>query len=98
MLSTSDPFGNNLVAGLCPRAAERRPRSACRLGQLHVEHHGEVFHLGASYDLGVVKLFGNVATMTDMNPTIQPAPTVVAGAKGSSWLLGASAPLLGGSA
>ena len=54
--------------------------------------------LGASYDFGVVKLFGNVATMTDMNPTIQPAPAVVAGAKGSSWLLGASAPLLGGSA
>ena len=54
--------------------------------------------LGASYDFGVVKLFGNVATMSDMNPTIQPAPTVVAGAKGSSWLFGASASLLGGSA
>jgi len=54
--------------------------------------------LGASYDFGVVKLFANVATMSDMNPTIQPAPTVVAGAKGSSWLFGASAPLVGGTA
>lgn len=54
--------------------------------------------LGASYDFGVVKLFGNVATMADMNPTIQPAPTVVAGAKGSSWLLGASAPIGAGTA
>lgn len=52
--------------------------------------------LGASYDFGVVKLFGNYAVMDDMNPTIQPAPTPVAGAEGSSWLLGASAPLLGG--
>lgn len=53
--------------------------------------------LGASYDFGVVKVFGNVATMKDMNPTVQPAPSVVAGAKGSSWLVGASAPVLGGS-
>lgn len=53
--------------------------------------------VGASYDFGMVKLFGNYAVMDDMNPTIQPAPTPVAGAEGTSWLLGASAPLLGGS-
>ncbi|MBL0729960.1 porin [Piscinibacter sp. HJYY11] len=53
--------------------------------------------VGASYDFGVVKLFGHYAVMDDMNPTIQAAPTPVAGAEGSSWLLGASAPLFGGS-
>jgi predicted porin len=53
--------------------------------------------VGASYDFGVVKVFANYAVMDDMNPTVQPAPTPVAGAEGSSWLLGASAPLLGGS-
>jgi predicted porin len=53
--------------------------------------------VGASYDFGVVKLFGNYAVMDDMNPTVQAAPTPVAGAEGSSWLFGASAPLFGGS-
>jgi predicted porin len=52
--------------------------------------------VGASVDFGVVKLFGNYAVMDDMNPTVQAVPTPVAGAEGKSWLVGASAPLLGG--
>ena len=158
VLSTSDPFGNNLVgnsgnvehanpradnaviygtpnfggfsaqgmvalgerngsnkAGMQTNIALKFQRAGLWVGAAHARQNDAVetpaasgnFRsnttakfsiLGASYDFGVVKLFGNVATMTDMNPTIQPAPAVVAGAKGSSWLLGASAPLLGGSA
>lgn len=157
VLSTSDPFGNNLVgnsgnvehanpradnaivygtpnfAGLTAHgmlalgerngsgAAGRQVNLALKyqrgplwLGAAHARH-GSVEEVppasgnfqsnvtakfsivGASYDFGVVKVFGNYAVMDDMNPTVQPAPTPVAGAEGSSWLVGASAPLLGGS-
>ncbi len=156
VLSTSDPFGNNLVgnsgnvehanpradnaivygtpnfAGLTGHAmlalGERNGSSAAGrqvnlalkyqrgplwIGVAHARHGSadevppasgtfqsnvtaKFTIVGASVDFGVVKVFGNYAVMDDMNPTIQPAPTPVAGAEGSSWLLGASAPLAGG--
>ena len=49
--------------------------------------------VGASYDFGVVKLFANAERLRDLNPTLQAAPTPLAGARGTSWLVGATAPV-----
>lgn len=49
--------------------------------------------IGASWKVGPVKLFGHVTRLKDINPTVQPAPSLQPGSRGSSWLLGGSAAL-----
>lgn len=134
MLSTSDPFGNNLVgnsgniefanARADNSVLYRSPVIAGISGQLMVaagegvtgrqtflagQYQGGPLWLGAaygdyrfdtdahyallgaSYDFGPVKLFGNIARLRNLNPVQQAAPVLVPGARASSWLLGASA-------
>lgn len=49
--------------------------------------------VGATWKVGPVKLFGHVTRLKDINPTVQPAPSLQPGARGGSWLLGASTAL-----
>jgi predicted porin len=54
--------------------------------------------LGGSFDFGPAKLFAHYTQLSNLNPTVQAAPSTQAGAKGRSLLIGASAPLAGGTA
>ncbi|MBI5256583.1 MAG: porin [Burkholderiales bacterium] len=62
-------------------------------GQAKLASRGSFSILGASYDFGPLRVYGNVTRLSDIDPTAQPAPVLSPGARGRSWLLGANAPL-----
>lgn len=54
---------------------------------------GRSLLLGGSVNLGAVRLYAHGSWLRNLNPTVQAAPSLAAGARGRTWLLGAAAPL-----